>query len=196
MPEHNDDDRPAKAKITQLKPGQRAKVNEKRPPAEKLVTWPAPELAAIAGTIINSRRLHMGALRSVPIAFAWSNAEREGDPNNVAKATRFNRQYAFLVAGQGKQVPEFVLRVSKPQWDRIPEDLQEQAMYHYLLHFSTDTDGRPRIETPDVIGFSAELEEFKGQQRWNAGFIRARQMGLFDGVASAAVGEARIAVPK
>lgn len=165
-----------------LKPGQRAKKKDPRPPAEAPKTWPAPEVEAIANHLIGGKYPHMSVLRGARISYVFSNAEREGDMN-VAKAQRFSSTYSFLYPDG--DVPQFVLRISKPQWDRIREDLQIQAVYHYLLRFGTDANGRWRIEPPDVIGFLAELDQFKGLgDRWNEGFKRARQLGLFDGVAA------------
>jgi hypothetical protein len=166
-----------------LKPGQKAKVREVRPPAEAPKTWPAPEVEAIAARLINGKYPHMSVLRGARIAFLFSNAEREGDLD-VAKVQRFSSTYSFLFPDGG--VPQFVVRVSKPQWDRIPEDLQLQCVYSYLLRMGTDSNGRWTIERPDVIGFLAELEVFKGLPAWwNKGFARAKQLGLFDGLATA-----------
>jgi len=42
------------------------------------------------------------------------------------------------------------------------------------------------VEPHDFEGFLSELEEFKDSSaRWNEGYVRARQLGLFDGIASA-----------
>jgi putative metallopeptidase len=179
-----DDDERKDGKVQQLRPGQKAKGKEEpRPPAEAPRTWPAPEVASIANALIRSARPHMGALRSLRIDYVFSNAEREGEMD-LATAQRFNRTYSYLSAG--KEPPTFLLRISKPQWDRVPDDLKEQAVYHYLLRFGTDTNARPRIVRPDLVGFLAEAEQFKDAgERWNQGFKRAIQLGLFDGVASA-----------
>jgi hypothetical protein len=182
----NDDDN-----ITELRPGQKAKVKEPkevRPPAETPRTWDAPEVRAIADLLRSGRLPHMSALRGLKIVYVFSNAEREADPNNVAKAQRYNATYSYHY--EGSVTPEFILRVSKPQWDRIPDDLRAQAVYHYLLWLGTDTAGRPRIEKPDVVAFSAEIEQWKGAPKWNEGLKRAQQLGLFDGVASAELIEA------
>lgn len=169
--------------VNELKAGQKAKVKEKKAPAESPRTWPAPEVARVANILINGKRAHMSVLRGARIEFVFSNAEREGDPHDLAKAQRFSSTYSFQYAG--KTVPQFVLKVSKPQWDRLPEDLYEEALYHYLLAFSTDSNGRWRIERPDIIAFAAEIQEFPNSPRWNKGLVRARQIGLFDGIASA-----------
>jgi hypothetical protein len=176
-------------KVVELRAGQKEKVTEHRPPAEAPRTWDAPEVRELAEGLIASGLPHMSALRPpIGIAYVFSNAEREGDRNNLAKAQRFNATYSFLYERHGR-APEFLLRVSKPQWDRVPDDLKPQALYHYLLWFGTDTMGRPRIEQPDVVAFGAEIEVFKGQPRWNEGLRKARQLGLFDGLASAEVVE-------
>ena len=210
MPEENDqhanvaEDKPKRrrggnGKVQQLHPGQqeKPKTREQRPPAEAPRTWPAADVEAIAENLIHdSGYPHMSVLRGARIAYLFSNAEREGDMD-VAKAQRFSSTYSFLYPDGG--VPQFVLRVSKPQWDRIPDDLRIQCAYHYLLRFGTDENGRWRIERPDVVGFLAELNQFKGlAQRWNAGVERARQLGLFDSVAStelARASEQPIATP-
>ncbi len=169
-------------RLKDLKAGQKAKTKEKRPPAEAPRTWPAPEVGSIANALIRSARPHMGALRNLRIEYIFSNSEREGEMD-LAAAQRFNRTYTYQFVG--KKPPTFLLRVSKPQWDRVPDDLREQAIFHYLLRFGTDTNSRPRIVRPDLVGFLAEAEQFKDAgARWNQGFKRAIQLGLFDGVAS------------
>jgi hypothetical protein len=182
------------SEIDPLKPGQKAKPQrERRPPAEAPKTWPAPEVEAIAARLINGRYPHMSVLRGARIAFLFSNAEREGELN-VAKVSRFSSTYSFLYPDGG--VPQFVYRTSKPQWDRVPEDLQMQCVFHYLLRMGTDSNGRWRIEPPDVIGFLSELDTFKDlPAHWNDGFKRARQLGLFDNVAATELVAPAIATP-
>ncbi len=81
-----------------------------------------------------------------------------------------------------------MLTFSKPQWDRIPEDLHELVVVHFLLHLGSDTVRRWRIEPHDFEGFLSEIDEYRGRgqaDHWQEGMRRARQMGLFDGIASA-----------
>ena len=172
--------------VTELRPGQKEKVKEPKAPAEAPRTWPAPDVEAIANRLIASARPHMGHLRAMKIAYLFSNSEREGEMD-LAQAQRFNRTYSFLYEGEA---PTFLLRVAWAQWDRLPDDLREQAIYHFLLRMGTDSNSRPKIVRPDVIGFLAEADQFKDAgSRWNKGFKRAIQLGLFDGVAAAEIVE-------
>lgn len=169
----------AKSKLTQLRPGQRTrgirKPKEKKPAIRH---WEADEVEAIANRLIGQGGLdHMSVLRQAKILYLFTNAERIAG-EDVAGATRFNATYAYKPA----LTNDFVLKVSKPQWDRLQEDAKPAAVYHFLLHFGSDTNGRWRIEPHDFEGFIAEGKHFK--QTWNEGGRRARQLGLFDKVAS------------
>lgn len=164
--------------IRELRPSEKAKVKEPRPPAESPRTWRAPEVMEVAYRLIQSGRPHMRQLAGMRIEYVFSNADHEGE-NDLAKAIRFNPTYGYLFEDDDA-VPQFILRVSKAQWDNVPTDLREQALYHYLNFFSVDEHSRPAIEKPNVIAFAAEIEQFPGDRRWNKGLQLARQMGLFD----------------
>lgn len=164
--------------VRELRPGEKAKVKDPSPPAEAPRTWKAPEVRDVAYRLIAAKRPHMGQLSNIKIEYVFSNADHEGELD-LAKAIRFNPTYGYLYE-EDEHVPQFILRVSKAQWDNVPTDLREQALYHYLLQFSVDEHARPAIEKPDVVAFAAEIEQFPGDRRWNKGLQLARQMGLFD----------------
>jgi hypothetical protein len=165
--------------VRELRPGEKAKVKDPNPPAEAPRTWRAPEVRDVAYRLIAAKRPHMSQLKQMHIEYVFSNADHEGELD-LAKAIRFNPTYGYLYEDEGAVVPQFILRVAKGQWDNVPTDLREQALYHYLLQFSVDEHSRPAIEKPDVVAFAAEIEQFPGDRRWNKGLQLARQMGLFD----------------
>ena len=162
--------------VRELRPGEKAKVKDPTPPAEAPRTWKAPEVRDVAYRLIQARRPHMSQLSSLRIEYVFSNADHEGDLD-LAKAIRFNPTYGYLYE-EDDHVPQFVLRVSKAQWDNVPSDRREAAVYHFLLRMSLDEHGRPHIEAPDVVAFAAEQEQFGDQ--WNKGLQRVRQLGLFE----------------
>lgn len=203
MPDENDQhDNAADAKrngkarkngeLHQLRPleelkaeGEKPKAREPRPPAERTRFWPAPELEHIANTLINEGKApHMSVLRQARILFLWTNAERVGEDRGQAQ--RFNAKYGYTE----DLAHDFVLTFSQPQLERTPEDLWPAVVYHQLLHLDRDTANRWRIEHHDYEGFLAELEFFReATVQLSEGLTRARQMGLFDNVASAELAE-------
>jgi hypothetical protein len=161
------------------------KAKDPKPPAELTRFWEAPEVEQIATVLITQGRLpHMSVLRQARILYLFTNAERIAG-ENVMQAQRFNAKYAYREDLQH----DFILTISKPQWDRTPPDLQSAVIYHGLLHFDSDTTGRWRIAPHDFEGFISELEQFP-TATWQEGLRKARQLGLFDNVASAELADA------
>jgi hypothetical protein len=176
--------------ITELRPGQKAKTKEPKPPAEATRFCVAPEVKQIANTLITQGLLpHMSVLRQARILYLFTNAERIAG-ENVMQAQRFNAKYAY----RDELRHDFILTISKPQWDRTAEDLQSAVIYHGLLHFDSDTTGRWRIAPHDFEGFISELEQFP-QATWQEGLRKARQLRLFDSVASAELAHPEAATP-
>lgn len=170
-----------------IKPdGGKRKKAEPSGPKESTRFWKAPEVETIANQLVNQGRLpHLSVLRQAKILFLFTNAERLTD-ENIAHAHRFNATYAYMPGLEH----DFVLKVSKPQWDRTPDELRPAIVYHFLLHFDSDSMGRWRIAPHDFEGFVSELEQFP-ESTWQEGMKKARQLGLFDTVAQPEVVDKR-----
>ena len=196
MPEENDQHANVASdkkngKIHQLKPPKAPKpkaAKEPRAPKERTRFWPAPELEHIANLLINQGRLPLlSVLRQARILYLWTNAERVAGEDR-AQAQRFNAKYGYT----DDLAHDFVLTFSQPQLSRVAEDLWPAVVYHYLLHLGSDTVGRWKIEKHDFEGFLAELEHFRDQVlELSEGLRKARQLGLFDGIATAELAETR-----
>jgi len=147
-------------------------VKEKKPPVR---FTEAPDVARIANELIQKEGLTgMWALRQARILYLFSSADRIAG-EDVGHAGRYPKKFTYAP----KLEFDFVITISRPQWEKLADDLKPAAVYHYLLHCGSDINGRWHVEPHDFEGFYAEGMNFKP---WNDKLVKAKQLGLFDQV--------------
>jgi hypothetical protein len=131
----------------------------------------APEVAKIADTLIPSPGLGLKTLEGKKIAYLFSSAKTIGCNGFVA--TRIFPAWARVF---GKF--DFLIVVSKFQWDQADERMRQAAIAHALSHAGYSEKGVPERADHDYEDFGLVAKRFGA---WSeGGRLVAKQLRLLD----------------
>jgi hypothetical protein len=140
-----------------LRSGQRHKARTKKP---RIITTfvEAPDVEQRANVMIGQDAFRLRSLAQAKILYLYTSAERVagGCVDGIIRTGRYPRVFRYKPALKY----EFLVLVSRPQWDRASDEDRTRIAYHALRHFWSDSDGRWRVETHDLEGFLSEVEFF------------------------------------
>lgn len=159
---------PAKKKRT--KP---ATIHELPKPAAESSTRhaKAPEVEAIANRLIPSPGLALGHLTQQKVAYLFTTAKQIGC--NGFASSRLFPAWARVF---GKF--DFLIIVSKMQWDNAPERIREAAVAHALSHCELTERSVPTIAHHDYEDFGTVAKRYGA---WSeGGRVVAKQLRLID----------------
>jgi hypothetical protein len=131
----------------------------------------APEVQAIADALIPSPGLALKQLAQAKIAYIFTSAQTTGCNGFVT-----SRLWPAWARPFGKF--DFLVMVSKFQWDQADERMKQAAVAHALSHFDYTEKGVPQRSDHDYEDFGTVAKRFGA---WSeGGRIVAKQLRLLD----------------